>query len=53
MAAVLAVFGFSDASREGETHVGSAKVATGMSEARSQQRRGKKTPTFVLQAVRQ
>jgi hypothetical protein len=32
---------------------GITEVATGMSEARSQQHRGKKTPTFVLQAVRQ
>jgi len=33
--------------------VGSTEVATGMSEARSQRCRGTKTPTFVLQAVRQ
>jgi hypothetical protein len=51
MAVVLAVSDLSDESREGETHVRNAGIATGVSEARSQQCRGKKTPTFVLQAV--
>jgi len=41
------------ASPKGDEACGRARVATGVSEARSRRRRGKKTPTLVSKAVRQ
>jgi len=45
-AVVSAVFVISNESCEGRTNVRNAKIATGVSEARSHRCRGQKTPTF-------